>query len=152
MKDSAQNWINEDGSEIELFEVRSPKQLAAVAGLWPLKPFMSAKRLLLRIPSVQASLQQATERRLNFWLGVCGCKAGGLLFLAALAWQIGGPSRVHASRIEAVLLGAVWVIAAGIVGKMVTVLIARAIFIAEIALFLHRSATMYDNGSSSHGL
>jgi hypothetical protein len=152
MKRAAQEGIQDHGEPIELVEVRSPEQLAVVGGVRALRPFTPAKRLLLRMPSVQAPLQHATERRLNFWLGVCGCKAGGLMFLAALAWQIGDPSRAHASILEAVVLGAGSVVAAGIVSKVATVLIARALFITEIALFLRRSATMDEKGNVSDGL
>jgi hypothetical protein len=138
MKHSIREQTGNDSRRIEVVEVRSPEQLAAVAALRPLRRFISAKRLLLRIPSVKAPLQQATERRLNFWLRVCGCQAGALLLLAALAWQIGVLSRAHATPVKAVLLGSMLVAAAGIVGKAISLLIARAMFMAEAALFLRR--------------
>jgi len=136
MKPSVQGQVQDDDARMEVVEVRSVEQLAAVAGFRSLRQFMSPQRLLLRIASVQRPLQQATERRLNFWLGVCGCRVGALLFLGELAWQIEGPSRAHASILEAVLLGGGWVVAAGILGKATAVLIARAMFMAEAALFL----------------
>ena len=127
-------------NDTEAIAVRSPEQLAAVAGLRPFRPLTTAKRLSLQLPLVQASLQHDVERRLNFWLGICGCKSGGLLMLAALVWQIGINSRVHAWTLKEVLLAAGWILTAGVTGKVVALLTARAVFIAEIALFLHRSS------------
>jgi hypothetical protein len=137
-------------NDTEALVVRSPEQLAVVAGLRPFRPLTTAKRLSLQLPSVHASLQHPVERRLNFWLGICGCKSGGLLLLAALVWQIGINSRVHAWTFKEVLLAVGWILTAGVTGKVVALLIARAVFIAEITLFLRGSATM--NERPSHGL
>jgi|SRR5215213_4034804 len=124
--------------QAEVIEVTSPQQLVALADRRPWRWFMPAKKIRLRIPSGGQALQQATERRLNFWRGVCGCQAGALLVLAALTWFILGPAQTFDTTLEAVLHGGALVIGAGILGKSVTVLCARAMFIAEAAFFVWR--------------
>jgi ABC-type iron transport system FetAB permease component len=116
--------------------VRTPEQLAAVARIRPLWQFMAEKRLVLQFTSLDDRLQQAAERRLNFWLSVCGCQAGALFFLTALVWQIAQRSHAHAPIPEAVLLIGGTAVAAGIVGKAAAILAARAIFLAQAARFI----------------
>lgn len=126
------------GAQIELVEVISPEQLAAISGFRSLRLFMARKQLRLRIPSPHAAMQQATERRLNFWLGVCGCKVGGVLFLAAVMWQLYAQRQDDAPALMAILHASWQVLAAAIAGKMAAILLARAAFMVDIALFQHR--------------
>lgn len=137
---------------LDVVEVTSPEQLAVLAGLRPFRPFLSMKRLSLQMPSVQGAPQDAAERRLNFWLGVCGCKPGGLLLLVALIWRIAGHSRTEAWTLEGVLVAAGWVVAAGVVGKLAALLIARVMVLATTASFLRGSAGIPEHGGVSHGL
>jgi hypothetical protein len=123
---------------MEVVEVSSPDQLAAVARARPVGRFMSAKRVRLRLSSVPHPLQEATERRLNFWLGICGCQLGALVLLGTLGWQIGAAPRTHDSVLEAVLFTGGLSLAAGLLGKSMAVLFARAMFMAEAAWFLWR--------------
>lgn len=81
----------------------------------------------------------ALERRLDFWRQVCGCHAGALCALAALAWCIFGYDHASASTLGAVLRGVAVVIGAGVLGKAAAVIVARAAFIAETALFIRRA-------------
>jgi hypothetical protein len=66
------------------------------------------------------------QTRLDFWRNVCGCNVGALVALATLAWYI---SQDHGdvSTLGAVLRGAAIVVAAGLLGKLVTIALARAV-------------------------
>lgn len=92
----------------------------------------------MQIVGMESSVQQATEKRLNLWLGVCGCQAGALFALAALAWCVWGPAQAFDPPFNAVLYGCAIVIGAGVVGKVLTVLSARAMFIADASFFAWR--------------
>jgi hypothetical protein len=119
-------------------EVRSPEQLATIAGLRPLRHFLARRRIALRLPFVDSSRQQSAERRWNFWLGVCGCQAGALFLLGALVWQIGNRPGAQLPLLAAVLRAGALAVTAGIAGKAAAVLGARAIFTVEAGLFLRR--------------
>lgn len=119
-------------------EVRSIGQLIALADPRPWRWAMSRKAISLQIASVEGSLQQATERRLTFWRRVCGCIAGALFALAALAWCIYSHEHASASLLGAVLRGVAVVVAAGVLGKAAALVAARAAFIAEITFFIRR--------------
>lgn len=127
-------------------EVRSIQQLVSLADPRPWRWAMSAKAISLQIPSVGKSLQQATQRRLNFWHQVCGCHAGALFALAALAWYIYSQEHTSASTLGAVLRGVAVVIAAGVFGKAAVVIVARAVFIAEAAFFIRRAGRARSGG------
>jgi hypothetical protein len=84
-------------------------------------------------------MSRATERRLSYWRSVCGCRAGALFLLAALVWQIVNPPHGHDSTLHAVLRGAGLGIAAGLLGKVAAILLARAIYLSEVAWRAWRS-------------
>lgn len=122
----------------DVLEVTSLEQLAAITDVRPWRWIVSPKTISLRIPSVDRAVQQATERRLNLSRAACGCQVGALLVLVSLVWYVSGPARAFDATLEAVLYGGALAVGVGILGKAVTVLIARAIFIAEGAFFVRR--------------
>lgn len=82
----------------------------------------------------------ALERRLIFWRQVCGCQMGALCALVALGWYICGYDNASASTSGAVLRGVAVVITAGLLGKGAAVIVARAVYISEMALFIRRAS------------
>jgi hypothetical protein len=129
-----------------VLEVTSPDELAALAGLrlrWP-----TAATIALRLPFVEAALQQATERRLNFLRGVCGCQAGTLFALAALAWFIASPAPESGSTLAMVLHGAAFVVGMAILGKALAIVAARAIFASQASSLARRARRLAERGVS----
>ena len=97
-------------------------------------------------PPARADLPApAVQKRLAFWRSVCGCHAGALAFLAGLAWTLlEGAAHAHGTWLDAVLRGAAIVVGAGVLGKALAVLGARAMLAAEMA-FLARRARRRNN-------
>ena len=127
-----------------VLEVTSLDELAALAGLrlrWP-TPAMIA----LRLPFVETAVQQATERRLNFLRGVCGCQAGALFALAALAWSIASPAPESGSTLAVVLHAAAFVVGMAILGKALAILAARAIFASQASWLARRARRLAERG------
>jgi hypothetical protein len=120
----------------ELVVVGSREQLAAVAGLPSLLRLSGPGRIALRIPDVPLTLQEATERRLAFWLAVCGCQPGALCLFAAIAWLWAYPLPSQGSFGRDLLAGGGAALAAAITGKVVALAIARVARVAETAFFL----------------
>lgn len=108
------------------------------ATMHPWRWFAHQPKISLQIENVENSFLKLTEKRLNFWLGVCGCQAGAVFVLASLAWIVFG-SGGFASTLTAVLYACAIVIGAGIAGKISAILGARAMFIADAALFSWRA-------------
>jgi|FEC22Drversion2_1045045.scaffolds.fasta_scaffold00387_3 hypothetical protein len=124
-----------------VLEVTSPDQLAALAA--PLSQWSPLATLSLNLPFVEAELQRKSERRLNFLRGVCGCQAGALFALAALAWSIAGPPSIlvpeSGSTPVMVLHAAAFVVGMGILGKALAIVAARAVFASLAALLVRRA-------------
>jgi hypothetical protein len=129
--------VNDQHALADVLEVSSIEQLAALADVRPWRWFTPAATISLRIPSVGRALQETTERRLNFLRGVCGCQAGALFVFVSLAWYVAGPAQ-ELDLTASVVRGGALVVGAGILGKVLTVVIARAIFVSEATLFAWR--------------
>jgi len=104
-------------------------QLAALAG--PRARWSGPARISLELPLVERSRQLATERRLNFLRGVCGCQAGALFAVAALVWSIASPPDAGAA-FAIVLRAAAFVIGMAILGKVLALVAARALFAVQV--------------------
>jgi hypothetical protein len=121
-----------------LLEVTSLEQLAALARVQPWLLFGATPKISLQLPLISAAQQRTTEKRLNFWLEVCGCTAGALLVLASLAWYVVGAAPAFDGTLGAVLRRVVVVIGVGMVGKAAALLSTRLLFIADTSLFVFR--------------
>ena len=120
-----------------ILQVTSADQLATLAGLrlrWS-----SPAAISLSLPFVETGLQRTVERRLNFLRGVCGCQAGALFALGALAWSIASPPDAG-STLGAVLRAAAFVVGMGILGKALALLGARALFASQASRLVRRAA------------
>jgi hypothetical protein len=123
----------------EILEVTSLEGMSALADMRPWRWFGQEAAVSLRLPFIETSIQGRTERRLSFWRGVCGCQAGALFVLASLVWYIASPPEGLESTLSPVLHGAAFVLGAGLAGKVLAILIARAMFATEATLFVRRA-------------
>jgi hypothetical protein len=90
------------------------------------------RKLRLALPELSPSESQSWELQLNREAGECGCKTGGLfLVLTALALLIvvlHQPSLLLNTPVRSAALGAAALVASGVLGKMIGLVLARARF------------------------
>lgn len=122
----------------ETLVVTSPERLAATATALAWKSIFVRRKLSLQMDARAGISQQTIEKRLNLWLAVCGCQAGGLCVLAALAWYVMSGAGAFDFTLKALLYGCALVLGAGIVGKIAVMLGARMLFVVD-ALLASRS-------------
>ena len=75
-----------------------------------------------------------TERRLEFWRGVCGCHAGALAVVVALGWLVAHLPQGAALNTASVLRGGAVVVSAGISAKLLAILAARVLYAVDAAV------------------
>lgn len=122
----------------ETLVVTSPERLVAMATALAWKSIFVRRKLSLQMDARAGISQQAIEKRLNFWLAVCGCQAGGLCVLAALAWYLMSGAGALDFTLNAVLYGCAIGLGAGIVGKIAVMLGARMLFVGDALLASRR--------------
>ena len=126
-----------------VLQVTSPDQLAALAGLRA--RWSAPAALSLDLPLVETMRQRTAERRLNFLRGVCGCQAGALFAVLALAWSIADPPDAG-STLAAVLRAVVFVVGMALLGKGLALVAARALFAAQASRLVRHARRLAVQG------
>lgn len=93
----------------------------------------------LRLPFLEADLQAATERRLNFWRTVCGCQAGALLLLATLGVRLPAMLRAPEWTLATLAIEGGIAVLAALAGKVSAIIGARLLLAVDVALLQRRA-------------
>jgi hypothetical protein len=80
--------------------------------------------------------RQALQRRLDFWLGVCGCQLAALLALSTFAWQMWTAHSQGDLGMQTVGQAMLISVAAALMAKLGALLLSRVLFALELMCLL----------------
>jgi hypothetical protein len=81
------------------------------------------------------------ERRLTFWLNVCGCQTGALLTLSALVWRVSVALHQPLPTWGTMASHLGWVLGAALLGKVGGLAIGRVLLVLDLTRLGRQLAT-----------